>query len=80
MSLPAIEDFEHNGKKFKIATTAEGSKFVVVVTLNGEEVSPRYSVEFTTHQDYFMQHKSSLIRHLIEIAKSDIQNGFYYKA
>ena len=80
MNLPATEEFEHKGKKFKITTTSEGSKFVVVVTLNGEQVSPRYSVELTTHLDYFMQHKSSLIGHLINIAKSDIQNGMYYKA
>jgi hypothetical protein len=80
MNLPANEEFEYKGKKFKITTTAEGSKFIVVVTLNGEQVSPRYSVELTTHLDYFMQHKSSLIGHLIDIAKSDIQNGMYYKA
>ena len=80
MNLPATEDFEHKGKKFQITTTVEGSKFIVVVTLNGAQVSPKYSVELTTHLDYFMQQKSSLIGHLIDIAKSDIQNGMYYTA
>lgn len=55
MNFPTTEDFEYKGKKFKITTTAEGSKFIVVVTLNAEQVSPKYSVELTTHLDYFMQ-------------------------
>lgn len=80
MNLPTTEVFEHKGKKFEITTTAEGSKFIVVVTLSGEQVSPQYSVELTTHLDYFMQHKASLIGHLVDIAKSDIKTGMYYKA
>ncbi|MCI0564161.1 MAG: hypothetical protein MN733_37275 [Nitrososphaera sp.] len=79
MNLPATEEFEFQGKKFKITTTMEGSKFNVSVTLNEFQVSPTYSVDIITHQDYFMQHKMSLIGKLVEIAKSDIKNGMYYK-
>lgn len=79
MNLPKTEEFEHKGKNFLITITAVGNKFTVGVTLNGAQVSPAYSVEFTTHFDYFMQHKSSLVGQLVEIAKSDIQQGMYYK-
>ena len=79
MNLPATEEFEFQGKKFQITTALEGSKFKVFVILNGSQVSPIYSVEIITHEDYFMQHKKSLIDHLMEIAKSDIKNGMYYK-
>ena len=80
MNLLATEDFEHKGNTFQITTSAEGNRFVVVAKLDGVQVSPQYSVDLTTHSDYFMQHKTSLIAHLKDIARSDIQDGMYYKA
>ena len=79
MNFPAAEVFKHQEKEFEITTTESGSRFNVVVTLNGKQVSPTYGVDLVTHQDYFMQHQTSLIAHLVEIAKSDVQNGMYYK-
>lgn len=78
MNLPYQEDFQHDGQLFTVHAFGEGEKFGVFVTLGAECISPTYSVEITTHTDYFLKHKQSLIDHLIEIAKSDIKEEMYY--
>lgn len=80
MQLPNTEFYEHDGKEFQIIATASGSRFMVVVTLDNAQVSPNYSVEITVHQDYFMDHHESLVEHLVEIAKSDLERGVYYRS
>lgn len=75
---PTTEKFEHDGKVFEITTEARGTKFTVVAKLNGEPVSPEYSVDLVTNYDYFNQHSASLVEHLQELAKSDIRCGMYY--
>lgn len=79
MQLPSTEIYEHEGKQFQITITASEDKFDVVVNLGGVQVSPKYVVDITTHQDYFVQFEKNLIGHLVEIAKSDLDNGMYYK-
>lgn len=79
MDLPSTEKFEFNGKTFDINTKSDGSRFSVTVTLDGEQVSPLYSVDLETHVDFFMQHKESLVDHLKSIAKSDIEAEMYFK-
>ena len=79
MQFPSTETYEHDGKQFQITTTASDGKFEVVVTLDAVQVSPKYVVELTVHLDYFMKHESSLIGHLVDIARSDLKNGIYYK-
>ena len=80
MKYPISETFENQGKKFEITTTAKETKFQVVATLNDVQVSPTYSVDLTTNQDYFFQYRQSITERLVEIAKSDIRDGIYYKA
>ena len=74
------EKFTHDGKEFEIRTAIIGDKYCVKVFLNDEVVSPTYSVDLETHADYFMQHKESLVNNLKSIAKSDIEQGMYFKA
>jgi hypothetical protein len=52
----------------------------VKVFQNNQQVSPEYSVDIETHNDYFIQHKESLTEHLVQIAKTDIENEIYYQA
>lgn len=74
------DKFMHDGKEFEIRTAIIGDRHCVKVFLNGEVVSPTYSVDFETHADYFSQHQESLIENLKSIAKSDIKQGMYFKA
>ncbi len=73
------EQFICNGNAFEIRTTIIDDKYCVKVFLNNEVVSPNYSVDFETHGDYFSQHQESLVNSLIGIAKSDIEQGIYFK-
>jgi hypothetical protein len=72
--------FEHAGRRFVAKLYEDDSRFSVVVFLDGDQVSPSYSVDFVTHQDYFMQHKEKLIEHLFELAQSDIKQEMYFHA
>ncbi len=72
--------FEHKGNTFALRLFGTGSGFSVVAFLNGQQVSPSYSVSFETHSDYFMQHKARLTDHLFEIAQSDIEHEMYFRA
>ena len=74
------ETFSHGGNEFEIRVAKINEKYCVKVFFNNDQVSPEYSVDFETHQDYFSQHQESLAAQLVEIAKSDIENGMYYKA
>ncbi len=79
MDIPHQENFEHEGKIFVINVFSEQDKYKVVAELNGQEETPRYTVEIITHQDYFIRYKSDLLKNLIDIAKSDIEHGRYFK-
>lgn len=79
MNTPRSEHFEHNGNTFEIVVSDGTYEFNVHVTLNGNQVSPIYSVSIQTHQDYFLLHKDDLVDHLVSIAKSDIEQGMYFK-
>ncbi len=74
------EIFIHDGNEFEIRTAIINNRHTVRVFLNGNVVSPTYSVDFETHSDYFAQHQESLIDSLISTAKSDIEQGMYFKA
>ena len=74
------EKFMHDGKEFEIRTAVIDDRHFVKVFLNGDVVSPTYSVDFETHADYFAGHQESLIDNLRSIAKSDIEQGMYFKA
>ena len=74
------EKFEFDGQEFEIRVAEINGKFCVKVFSGSNQVSPEYSVDFETHQDFFSQYQESLVGHLFEIAKSDIENGMYYKA
>ena len=78
MNIPRGEKFLCNGKAFDIHVSAQRDQFTVHVTLDGEKVSPEYSVSIEIHKDYFMQYKDDLVQHLISIVKSDIERGFYF--
>ena len=73
------EIFVHDGHEFEIQTAIADRRYYVKVLLNGEVVSPTYSVDFETHADYFSQYQESRIDKLKEIAKSDIKQGIYFK-
>ncbi len=75
-----IEKFEFSGQEFEVRVAEINGKFCVKVFLGSNQVSPEYSVDFETHQDYFSQYQESLVGQLIDIAKSDIEKGMYYKA
>ncbi len=79
MSYPKKETFEHDGRNFEIVTSAEGTRFTVVVYLNDSIVSPEYSVDIHTNKNYFDSHKESLVDHLVDIAKSDVIEGMYFR-
>lgn len=78
--MSGSEKFMHDGNEFEIKTAVIGDRHCVKVFLNGEVVSPTYSVDFETRADYSAQHRRSLIENLKSIAKSDIENGLYLKA
>ncbi len=73
------EKFTHNGNEFEIRTAMIDGRHCVKVFLDNEGVSHTYSVDFETHTDYFAQYQESLIDNLKKIAKSDIENGMYFK-
>ena len=75
-----IQKFEHDGQEFEVKIECFNEKYNVKVFLQGEQVSPEYSVNIETHQDFFSQHQQSLIDKLVNIAQSDIERGLYYKA
>lgn len=79
MNIPRKERFEHNDNSFDIVVAGQNDRFTVHVELDGNQVSPVYSVSIETHQDYFMQHRDSLVEHLVSIAKSDVEQGMYFK-
>ena len=72
--------FEHNGRRFVAKLYGGDGRFSVVVFLDGDQVSPSYSVDFVTHADYFMQHRERLTEHLFELAQSDIKQEMYFHA
>jgi|GEM_PF-2883926 len=74
------ECFNHDGKEFEIRTAQIGNKWCVKVFLNSVQVSPEYSVDLETHAGYFAQYHENLIEKLKLIAKSDIEQGMYFKA
>ncbi len=74
------EKFMHDGKEFEIRTAIIVDKYCVKVFLNDEIVSPTYSADLETHVDYFSQHQESLVNNLKSIARSDIEQGMYFKA
>lgn len=75
-----IQKFEHNGQEFKVRIDLSDKTYRVKVFCHDEQVSPEYSVNIETHQDYFAQHKESLINQLVNLAKIDIEKDMYYKA
>jgi len=74
------EIFTHDGKEFELRVTQIDEKYCVRIFLVDTLVSPTYSVDFETHADYFEQHQENLIDNLKSIAKSDIEQGMYFKA
>lgn len=78
--MATIQKFEHDDQEFEINIECVDEKYNVKVFLQGEQVSPEYSANIETHQNFFAQHQQSLIDELVKIAKSDIVKGLYYKA
>ena len=54
--------------------------FSATVFVDADQVSPSYSVDFVTHEDYFMQHKEKFANHLCEVAQSDVRQKMYFHA
>ncbi len=73
------EKFMHDGNEFEIRTEIINDRHCVKVFLDGDVVSPTYFVDFVTHADYFAQHQESIIYKLISLAKTDIEQGWYFK-
>lgn len=71
--------FDHKGKTFALRLFGTEAGFSVVALLDGQQVSPSYSVSFETHTDYLIQHKARLTEHLFGIAQSDIERGLYFQ-
>ncbi len=67
-------------KQFTLKLFATNNCFTVIAFLGDEQVSPSYSVDLDTHIDYFMQHKARLTENIFALAKSDIEQGMYYKS
>jgi hypothetical protein len=78
--MSVSEKFNHDGNEFEIRIETIIDRHCVKVFLNGDIVSPTYSVNFETHADYFAQHQANVIDNLKAIAKSDIEQGLYFKA
>lgn len=74
------QKFIHENQEFEVRIAQIGEKYIVKVFLKNNQVSPEYSVSLETHGDYFSYHKESLVEQLVELAKSDIEKGLYYKA
>lgn len=79
MQLLQDHSHEHNGKTFVLKLFRSNTGFSVVAFLDGQQVSPSYSVSFETHTDYFMEHQQSLTDNLLSTAKSDIDNDLYFR-
>ncbi|MHC4686163.1 MAG: hypothetical protein ACYTEW_17870 [Planctomycetota bacterium] len=73
------ELFEHSGKQFVLRVFVEKDYYKVIAFLGNEQVSPVYSVHFTTHHDFFVLHEGDLIEGLLDLARKDIQRGIYFK-
>lgn len=72
-------NFVFEGREFKLRLFGTNSSYTVIAFLGQQQISPSYSVDFITHIDYFIQHKSSLIEHLFDVAESDIEQGMYFR-
>lgn len=71
--------FTHNGNTFELKLYGTNSGFSVVAFLGDKQVSPKYSVDFDTYQDHFMQYQQKLTDSLFGIARSDIEHHMYFK-
>ena len=78
MTLLEERDFQHNDRKFLLKLFRTDLGFSVTAFLNGQQVSPSYSVSFETHTDYFMQHQDSVVENLFGFARSDLEQGMYF--
>jgi hypothetical protein len=70
--------FNHDNKDFEIRTAIMGNRYCVRVYLNNIQVSPEYSATLEVGQDFFSQHRESLINQLTKIAEDDIRKGIYF--
>ncbi len=74
------EKFMHDGNEFEIRTEIINDCHCVKVFLDGDVVSPTYSVDFVAHDDYFAQYQESIIHNFILLVKTGIEQGWYFKA
>ena len=65
---------------FTLKLTATDTQYTVVAYLNGQPVSPTYTVSVQTNVDYFIQHKAHLTESLFQLAQSDLEQGLYVGA
>lgn len=72
--------FSHDSKTFEIRTAILDYRYCVRVFLNNIQVSPEYSATIEVGQDFFHQHKESLLSQLAKIAEDDIRRGVYFNA
>lgn len=80
MALIKVRTFEHSGKTFALKLFSTDNGFSVVAFLNGQQVSPSYTVSFETDVNYFMQQKGRLTESLFSLAQSDLEHGMYCHA
>ena len=70
--------FSFNGDVFEIRQISSNNCHAVKVFLDNKQVSPEYSITFEVGNDYFNEHKKSMLEELIKVAEQDIRNGIYF--
>lgn len=70
-----IEKFEYEGRAYEIRATATDNGYTVRTFLDGNPVSPTYSITFETAVDLVNSGWGDAVDNMIENAKSDIEDG-----
>jgi len=67
----------HQGKEFEIRRSETDDSHHVSAYHNDKQVGPTYSVRKEIERDYGVQTGGSMVDELEEVAKKDVERGFY---
>lgn len=71
--------FTHDNRTFELRVAILDGRYCVKVFFDGVQVSPEYSATLEVGQDYFSQHRESIVAELTKIAEADVRRGMYLR-
>ena len=74
------DHFQFEGRRFELKLFEAEGAFMVIVLLDGDQVSPVYHVDYATHFDFFQARRIRLVDNLKWLARLDVEMGLYLHA